>query len=400
MEANLQLAQPTNISAHAVFLGLYNSDRFKERISDWLGELDLSGAHLYVVDNHSEVSPENWISSILFEKGVEFTFVQNKQNYGGYGSLIKNLDLFKNCDWVTTLHQDDRYSSDHVQRHVKITKKADHRLGLVCTEPISETLEGKEIALPRGNWFLNSTDDSVEYFLAHLKNHVFPFSGATFRTSVLRDYEVPWHSTAFPDTELVMKMAPDYGVIFAPGRTVRYFENPYSESHSLTSSQRDFGVFQALIRVFTHESYSKICKLVEESDRERFLRALIAGIAVRFQDRNLAAIFRQTAIELTSNHFGVHGPVAELLIDGYRDVGDVAAVNALISLSGAQVESSLKSPSSASGTKPTRRPIHYRIVSAFITLIPSRFRAPIARAVMKTALGKKVFPQWDFSWRK
>jgi hypothetical protein len=385
---------------HAVFLGLYQAERFKDRISGWLAELDLSDAHLFVVDNNSGASPESWIVPILVEKSAEFTFVRNEQNYGGYGSLIKNLSLFEKYGWVTTLHQDDLYSSEHVQVHMKISKDAGPRLGMVCTEPVSETFDGKEIALPRGNWFLNSTDDSVEFFLAHLRNHIFPFSGATFRTAVLKNYHVPWHSTAFPDTELVMKMAPDYSVVFAPGTTVRYFENPYSESHSLSASQRDFGVFQALIRVFTHESYGKICNLVEESERERFLESLVTGIDVRFRDKDLAAVFRQTALELTGTHFGVYGTLAKLLTEGYRKVGDSAAVSALAGLSGSQNESGQRGGIDVRGAEITKVKIHYKLASALLSFIPRRFRAPLAKAIMKTSIGKKVFPQWNLSWKR
>lgn len=384
---------------HVVFLGLYNSERFQEKISDWLVRLDLTGTHLFVVDNSSSVSPEGWINPLLEANGVEYTFSRNEKNYGGYGSLIRSLRQFNHAQWVTTLHQDDWYSPDHVKRHIEVAENAEASLGMICSEAVSESVDGKEIAFPRGNWFLSPANDPVETFLAHLRNHLFPFSGATFRSSILEEYQIPWHSTAFPDTELVMKFAPKYQVKFAPGRTVRYLENPSSESHTLGPLQRDYGVFQALIRVFTHSSYSQLCSLVPPSERDSFLRSLVDGIGIRFADENLASVFRQTALELTGIHFGVQGKLAELLMEGYRSVGDNAAVNALVAASQTQVPQSSSNPPIAVAQISTKRGFGYKLAITLLGLIPEAFRPPLAKAIVRTKLGRKVFPQWNFSWK-
>lgn len=121
---------------------------------------------------------------------------------------------------------------------------------MICSEAKSRSEANKTIPYPRANWLLRQDADPIAVFLSNLKNHTYPFSGATFAREVLERFPIPWHSTAFPDTEIVMKMCVEYKVRFSTEVTVEYLENAESESHSLSSSQREFGAFQALIRVF------------------------------------------------------------------------------------------------------------------------------------------------------
>ncbi len=400
VESQLPPDSTSNASHHAVFLGLYNAERFRGRISTWLPFLDLSESHLYIADNCSDSSPEGWIRELLDENDVNYSFFSNKNNYGGYGSLVSNLGAFDGAEWVTTLHQDDVYSPDHVQRHIALAKQNDASVGMICTEAVSEDLDGKEIPLPRGNWFLGPNSDPVDVFLSHLRNHVYPFSGATFRKSLLFDYPIPWYSTAFPDTELVMKTSSRYRVVFAAGTTVRYLENPESESHSLAPYHRDFGAFQALIRVFTHVSYGEICDMVPFSDRDSYLRSLVQGIDIRLSDRTLSFLLRQTALEITGTHFGIQNKMAEYLIDGYRAVGDVAAVNVLRALSESfdPQDTSTAMASLLSGA-PRRARITRTLSLMAFWVIPKGLRIQVARRIMRSSLGKRLFPHWDFAWR-
>jgi hypothetical protein len=400
VESQFQSGGAAQASHHAVFLGLYNSERFQPRISDWLPKLDLSDAHLYIADNCSASSPERWIRELLDAKGVNYSYFSNEKNFGGYGNLMSNLNAFQGAEWVTTLHQDDSYAPDHVQRHLALISQSSDSLGMICTEAVSENIAGKELPLPRGNWFLSSSHDPVEVFLAHLRNHVFPFSGATFRKSILVEYPIPWHSTAFPDTELVMKIASRYRAAFTSAATVRYLENPESESHSLEPYHRDFGAFQALIRVFSHDSYAEICELVPILERETYLRSLVAGIEIRFTDKSLSFLLRQTALELTSTHFGFDRKMAEFLIDGYSNVGDVAAVRVLRALSDSDASLEISSKPKPSEAAPrSRNRIHRLLALAVFRAIPKGLRVLLARQIMRSAAGKRLFPQWDFSWR-
>lgn len=387
---------------HVVFLGVYNPTRFKKKIEKWLPKLDLTGTLLVVSDNHSSDESLGWLASLVGDMGVPHCLVSHPANYGGYGNLASSFDALSNTRWVTTLHQDDYYLTSHVQNHRLVIANHSGPLGMVYSEAVSEDEVGNSIAYPRAHWLLEGGSDPVTIFLAHLRNHVFPFSGATFSMEVLRKFQIPWHSTAFPDTEIVMKMIVEYQVSKAQQQTVKYLENPRSESHSLSPEHRDYGVFQALFRVFAHPNYKRICDLVPDDQLEQFLTSLDVGIRERFKDRKLSALMKQAAFEITAQHRGrTNATMAQSLMAGYQEVDDQTAMSVLISLGakqGVSPESKLQ-VSPIESTVAASIETKSRIIS-LLGYLPLSARKFLFRLLMATPIGKRLLPAWDFDWKR
>lgn len=385
---------------HVVFLGTFNADPFKVQIEGWLRELDLTDVGLFVADNHSSDNTVTWMRELIADLECFSVITVNEGNYGGYGNLAMNLDKFTSAKWVTTLHQDDKYSREHVQNHRKVASNSAANLGIICSEAISVSPDGRRMGYPRAQWLLEDNPDPVTVFLAHLRNHAYPFSGATFSKDVLLKYPIPWHSSAFPDTEIVMKMAVDYRTEFAIGVTVHYLENPTSESHSLTSQDKDFGIFQALLRVFAHPNYKVLCELVSKKEIPSFLKSLDEGIGLRFLDPNYKHLMRQAAFEITAQHIGTGQTMASYLAGGYLRVGDVRAISTLRTL-GADIPAQIAPEPKVttpleSGAKPAEKLEWAAKLGGFV---PRWLRRSIFRALMKTKFGKTVFASWNFDWR-
>lgn len=385
---------------HIVFLGTYNANRFKDKIHAWLPELDLSSTALVVADNASTDGSEKWLLDLCSSLGFSSQFLRNQFNYGGYGNLMMNLDKFPGAHWITTLHQDDYYASNHVQNHRQVLSKSNPNLGLVCSEAKSIDTSGREVPFPRAFWLLENQMDPVTVFLAHLKQHAFPFSGASISTQVLRKFRVPWHSTAFPDTELVMKMIAEFSVEFAEGITVEYLENPTSESHALESQQKDFGAFVALSRVFAHPTFKRICEMIPIEHRAYFYDSLIDGIQARFADTRIRALLSQAVLEIVAEHIGMDSHLAELLSVGYRDVGDHRAVEHLSILNRAS-NKSFDGSKGASAEKvfSWAQESKKRYLLFGLGVFPRRIRKFFAIKIMKSRFGKKIFPNWNFDWK-
>jgi len=142
-----------------------------------------------------------------------------------------------------------------LESHIENSNEASNFLGMSCFEAISVNIEGKRLGYPCGAWFLGPDPRAADIFIAHLKNHSYPFSGASFRTSMLREISIPWHSTAFPDAEIVLRALPFWSFKYLQSATVKYLENPDSESHALSTEHRDFGGFLALVRVFKSDGF-------------------------------------------------------------------------------------------------------------------------------------------------
>lgn len=381
---------------HAVFLGLYNPKSHMESLRDWLPKLDLTGTTLIIADNCSTDDSAEAVSDLVSLVGPDVVFVNNPTNLGAFGSMLRNTQHLPSGNWVTMLHQDDIYEAHHVSEHKQILTLADESLGMIFNNAISMDANHQTIAFPRAHWLLDRHADSVTVFLAHLRNHVYPFSGASIRVEALRGYGVPWHSTTFPDTELIMKMIADYRVHQAEA-TVRYLENLSSESHHLGNSSRKFGSYQALVRVFAHPSFAKISSLVSEKDLDQFLAALVEGINLRLGDPDLAEDLIHLAIELLASHRGMSRPLARIIYPAYEAAGDTRASDMLAGIAGESIcrqstESLVGYKKNFSGS------FRALLLRAFGALAPSMQKG-LFRAIMSSRLGRMVLPAWNFRWR-
>lgn len=386
---------------HIVYLGIFNADRFRTKIESWLPKLDLDGTHLVIGDNCSSDTSLSWISELVKKMNVQYTVISNKRNYGGYGGFAVNFVRFPSTKWFTTLHQDDRYRADHIQKHRAVLSSQHSKPGMICSEYESVLPNGKKVAYPRANWLLGKSPDIATVFLANLRNHAYPFSGATFSREIFEKFPIPWYSSAFPDTEIVLKMCAEYRVVFAAGLTVEYMENPLSESHSLSPAQREFGSFQALIRVFAHDNFAKVCHSVAIPDRRGFILSLIEGIAVRFKDEILRRLMTQFALEQSAQHLGVFSDLAKELAKGYKSVQDIRAVEVLASMG--EFESSELCEEShlpnASESKPNSN-VKYHKVYLFFGLLPLGARKVVFRLMTRSAFLRHKMRAWDFDWKK
>jgi hypothetical protein len=312
-------------SPHVAFLGLHNPSRHLDSIYEWIPRIEADGSPLLVVDNSApnEVLDVNVLKTWTgFDRVV---YVRNPMNLGGFGSLSTNLDLLSKADWVTTFHQDDQYSPEHLKIHRELVASGNSELGMVSSEQESFMPNGKKLGYPRASWFLGEETDPITLFLANLRHHTLPFSGATFRLELLRSISIPWHSTSFPDTEIVLKMLPRWKGLVTSRVIVKYLENPDSESHSIPESERDFGASMALARVFSSAGFGEICKRLGELEIAGFVTALTDGISHRLRSTAAARETTVLALEFMLEHLGPHSSIAARLETYYSSIGASAA---------------------------------------------------------------------------
>ena len=318
-----------NISAlespHVAFLGLHNPNRHLDSIHEWISSIEADGSPLLVVDNSApnEVLDINVLKTWTgFDRVV---YVRNPMNLGGFGSLSTNLDLLSKADWVTTFHQDDHYSPKHLKIHRELVTSGNSELGVVSSEQESFMPNGQRLGYPRASWFLGEETDPISLFLANLRHHTLPFSGATFSLEMLRATSIPWHSTSFPDTEIVLKMLPKWNGLVTSRVIVKYLENPDSESHSIPESERDFGASMALARVFSSSGFGEICQRLSEPEIEGFVTALADGVSHRLRSKEAARETAVLALEIMLEHLGPHSSILERLEPYYSSIGASAA---------------------------------------------------------------------------
>jgi hypothetical protein len=395
----------------AIFLGLYNAGDFFKKIERWLPVLDSHDAPILIVDNSSTDDSWSWLNERLkpMLSGNTVTLVRNPINLGGHGSLALNLDMVSSAKWVMTLHQDDEYLPNHVTEHIKVISRAPEGLGMVSSESRSVTPAGRALTYPRGAWLLGSSPSPADIFIAHLKNHSYPFSGASFRVKMLEEIPIPWHSTAFPDTEIVLRALPSWSFKYINRATVRYLENPISESHSLSSSQRDYGAFLALVRVFRAREFSALASSLDSQLIDDFSLGVNAALKIRLQDPQLLGLLQAIAQESIIEALGPNKLSCQLLSPAFRRIGDDPAAQSLSALAdfgageGPQLdESTINLVTSADSNDEQNRTknIFKSSAPALMGLAPKWVAKFIYVQILRFPIIKKSWPQWNFKWRR
>jgi hypothetical protein len=396
--------------SHVAYLGLYNPREHLGAICRWLNDLIDQDVPLVVADNQSDDGTWPEIKSLVAKIYPNSMFIQHPINLGGHGSLFANLDLFDEVKWITTFHQDDVYQPGHLSVHSDAIRNAPENLGIVSSEQESYLPGGTKQGYPRAHWMLNREPDPVSMFIANLQHHTLPFSGATLRVDLLNDIKIPWHSTAFPDTEIVLRMLPKWGGVVTSESVVRYLENPKSESHSITSREREFGAAMALTRVFSGIGFHEICKLVEEEDTPAFFEVIENGLEHRIKQADLARNVRALALEAMFQSFGPHPRLMASLrqiYEGIQAESTVSLINRLQKFGSMTDEAtSTKAEMFSEDTDKRNRTLLYkegfvkRTLLTALGILPLAIRRRLIVASLKTLKTFGVKTNWDFDWKK
>jgi hypothetical protein len=147
---------------------------------------------------------------------------------------------------------------------------------------MNEVLERIAIK-PRANWVLKDMD-RASAFISNLRSQIVPFPATAFRTNNFGELFCSWHSTSFVDTEATLLMCNHGRFVFSNEMTMRYRENPMSESHSINNHESLFGTGVSLARVFSSSEFKEIAQSVDTEERKDFLKALNEAVENRLTE--------------------------------------------------------------------------------------------------------------------
>ena len=279
-----------------VFVGVFNGEIYLDKLVSGLRQQELKDCRIIVVDNKS--TDESWEKiqrwNELFANDV--IMVRNHMNLTATGSISANMDLVT-TPWVTFLHQDDIYLREHLSTLTSKISKCSKDTIAISTEMGSINTKGTQNYItPRAIWLLKNKSQQG-YFIANLHAHIIPWGATAFRTDVFQQVLPPWHTTSFPDTEMVLKLCSYGKFINIPKCTMLYRENEMSESHSINEQERKIGATAALARVFASEEFRILARGVSAEERSKFSREVDHGIEVRLGPSDLASIVKLIAKE-------------------------------------------------------------------------------------------------------
>jgi glycosyltransferase involved in cell wall biosynthesis len=282
-----------------VFLGLYNAERYINSLQDQISGQILKGYTLIVVDNHSGDSTWQLIQEWPGKFECNVVLVKNPINLGGSGSINLNLDLV-NTEWVTYLHQDDFYFSYHLDTLLTAAERASNETVSISTSMGSMDGEGKRIpGKIRAGWLLTNKNRETN-FLANLRSQSVPWGSTIFRTQGYREVVSNWHSNAFPDTEMILKLLCIGETDFLNIETMLYRENPLSESHRVQKIESSVASATSLARVFSSDNFIKFTSELDINSRSQFFTGVMSAISIRLGKNNLTPLIQLIAAESLS----------------------------------------------------------------------------------------------------
>ena len=279
-----------------VYVGIYNGKSYLNDIFKFLESSDWEKTNLIIVDNASTDGSWSEIISRAKSLNMPYKLIRNPINLGGGGSFDLNKDLL-HTEWVTFIHQDDIYLTKHLPTLREAALVADTKTILISTEMGSMDQEGNLLyATPRAIWMLRDKSP-ISYFLANLRTHIVPWGSSIYRTKQFLSVDLAWHSTAFPDTEMLLKMCALGNFVNLPIQTMAYRESSISESHGLGNREKEIAAVAALARVFASDEFKLLAKQIPLDRRAMFMDAVNDGLAIRLQNTDLSKIVELIAEE-------------------------------------------------------------------------------------------------------
>ena len=289
-----------------VFLGLFEGRSYlKDRLRELRNQTN-QAFYLLIADNFSDDFDPSIIEAEIDAVGIDrgrWLVVRNPVNLGGLGSFQLNLDLVPS-EWVTSMHQDDSYRSNHLSVHVEAMQDLNSDVLSVSSDMGSLDSHGTRTApLPRANWFIRNSS-RADFFLANIGMQMIPFPAMSIRKSIGELDLVPWTTVAFSDSELSLRILMTGTHEFIQRETVLYRENPNSESHVQGIEVRNHSAVLGLLRIFGSADFRIFIGDLAPERREAFASKLQQGISVRVQDRQTADLVVAFALEQLAHTWG------------------------------------------------------------------------------------------------
>ncbi len=281
-----------------VFLGIYNGTAYLDSLKNQLKSQTIKNFNLVVVDNCSQDSSWQKLQEWKEEFGEALTIHRNEENLGGGGSLDHALKIgLIKTPWLAMMHQDDFYLPNHIEVLTSSIECASPNVVGVCTAMASMDQDGStQPSPPRAVWLIEDSSQ-VNSFLINLRLQAFSFPSAAVKTNEFLESFAHWHSPGFSDTETTLNLITRGELSYVKKETIKYRENPQSESHVVNSFESTISASLGLTRVFASKGFRVLLKKVEVDLRAKFFAELMSGIENRLTESSMANHLKILAAE-------------------------------------------------------------------------------------------------------
>ena len=291
-----------------VFLGTYNAEPWIEQVISSLEAQDCAPFTVKIVDNASTddtiLLSENLFSRNAFKNN--YTLLKNNKNIGAISSFLDRLDQF-DSDWIVMIHQDDIYHPDHIRTLSSAIMASNENTGVIFTAMKRVDGEGNvQVSPPTLSSKLSKTN-RLENFMLSLQLSPINFPACALKVSELLTTNTTRHTTAFNDSEMLLRIMCVSDVCYVPSETVHYRVYPGNAAAITSSLANDRAIFVGLVELFHSKEVDEVLRLAKTSSHwEKLVASIDQAIEIRIENAEIKNLTRNMIAETLIRRFGYH----------------------------------------------------------------------------------------------
>jgi len=307
-----------------VFLGTFNAEPWIEQIINSLEAQDCPAFRVKIIDNASTDDTvailKNLLANNIFKN--EYTLLSNDSNIGAISSFLDRLDEF-DSEWIVMVHQDDNYHVDHIGTLISALMEASASTGIVFTAMQRINGEGDVKFSPPTLSSKLSKTDRLENFMLSLQISPVNFPACALKKSELLKTNTSRHTTAFNDTEMLLRMMCISDVVYVPRETMHYRVYPGNAASITSSLANDRAIFVGLVELFHSDEVDKVLTLVHSPDLfEKLIQSINQAIDIRIQSTEIQNLVSNMIAETLIRRYGYQNKeITQFLIESLTNLG-------------------------------------------------------------------------------
>ena len=271
-----------------VFLGTFNASPWIQKTLIALENQTYKPFKVTIIDNASSDNTVEIIQDIFKTKKLknDYRLIQNKNNIGPISTFMDRLDLFE-TDWIFMVHQDDFYHENHIEELVSTIAKSGPETSLVFSAMKRMDSDGREITSTPTIATKISSNNRLENFQLALQINPVNFPSCALKKSLLINLNTTRHTSAFNDTELILKLMCISDIKYVPSETMHYRIHQ-GNAHAITNNDsNDFATLVGLNELFHSDEFKKLMyEYSDQIDFKEFTRAINLALEIRISNPN------------------------------------------------------------------------------------------------------------------
>jgi glycosyltransferase involved in cell wall biosynthesis len=390
-----------------VFLGTYNAEPWIENVINSLESQTASSFKVNIVDNCSTDKTLEIVKEVISGNNLKnsYSVISNSKNIGAISSFLDQLEIFQS-KWILMIHQDDYYHPNHIQTLIDGINSTGDETSVLFTAMNRIDADGNEIFNPP-TLAPRISSNRLENFAITFQINPVNFPACALNINYLKQIDTTRHTTAFNDTEMLLRLMCISDIEYIPVETMHYRIFPGNASSITKTRANDRATLIGMNEIIHSKEFSNLAKsLNTEKQLTQLVQAIDQAVDIRIADLQLRQIAKSLLSEALIRIFGYKNEVISNFLQGSLLTDDLKAENQvvrnLLTYSGSSLveinENSLNGQEKASLDVQFPKPSKNLLVR-IIGLLPLKYKEKSIEILIRTPVFRFIKRPFIKVWR-